>query len=335
MDIQRPYLVFLGDAADQAAAKVGYGIVKWRPGWCIGQVRLPDCNANLDLPDMSLEEGARAGARTLVIGVANRGGRIAESWRPHIRKAVELGMDVASGLHHKLADVPGLGELAREHGRRLIDVRHATEDYPVAEGIDRPGKRVLTVGTDCSIGKMFTSLAIEQEMKRRGMKADFRATGQTGIFIAGGGVPLDAVVADFIAGAAESLTPANDPDHWDIVEGQGSLFHLSFSGVSLGLLHGTRPHALVMCHMPERAHMRGLPGVPLPGLKHCIAVTEQMAAIVSPGCRVAGIALNSAALEDRAARDLAKKLSDETGLPAVDAYRHGAGPLVDALAAAV
>ncbi len=335
MDIKRPYLVFLGDAADQAAAKVGYGIVKWRPGWCIGQLRLPGCNADLDLPDMTLEAGVKAGARTLVIGVANRGGLIAESWRPHIRKAVELGLDVASGLHHRLTQVPGLAELAREHGRQLIDVRHPATAYPVAEGADRPGKRVLTVGTDCSIGKMFTSLAIEREMKQRGMKVDFRATGQTGIFIAGSGAPLDAVVADFIAGAAETLTPANDPDHWDIVEGQGSLFHLSFSGVSLGLLHGTRPHALIMCHMAGRDHMRGLPRVPLPSLKRCIAVTEQMAQIVSPGCRVAGIALNSAALDDRAARDMAKALADETGLPAVDAYRHGAGPLVDALVAAV
>lgn len=331
MEIKHPYLMFLGDAPDQLAAKVANGVAKWRPEWCVAQLRLDGCQADLGLTDMSLEEAAEAGCKTLVIGVANRGGVISATWIDALMKALDLGMDIASGLHNRLADIPELAEKAEKLGRQLFDVRHPTEDFDVAKGSRRPGKRVLGVGTDCSVGKMFTALAVEKSMKERGMKCSFRATGQTGIFIAGDGVSVDAVVADFISGATEKLTPANDEDHWDVVEGQGSLFHASFAGVSLGLLHGAQPDALILCHVAERDHMRGLPDFDLPAIKDTIEVNERMGRMVNPNCKVVGISVNTSMLGDEEATAYLQKLEAEFGMPAVDAFRHGADRLVDAL----
>ncbi len=331
MQIENPYLMFLGDAADDLAAKVANGVAKWRPDWCKGQLRLPGCNADLGLTDMTLEEAKAAGCKTVIVGVANRGGVIPQSWLSTLEKALVMGFDIASGLHNRLTDIDTLSSLAAEHGRKLFDVRHPTETFDVAKGSKRPGLRLLTVGTDCSVGKMFTSLAIDKTMRERGMKASFRATGQTGIFIAGGGVSVDAVIADFISGATEKLCPANDPDHWDVVEGQGSLFHASFAGVSLGLLHGAQADALVMCHEPTRSHMRGLPDFALPSLKECIAVNEQMGRLVNPACRVIGISVNTSGLPKERQDDYLESVEREIGLPTVDAFRQGAGRLVDAL----
>jgi len=331
MNIRHPYLMFLGDAPDQLTAKVADGVAKWRPDWCMGQFRLPGCQADLGLPDMTLEQARAAGAETLVVGVANRGGVLDDGWIGSMRTALDLGYDIASGLHVRLAETPPLPAVAAEKGRQLFDVRHPNEVFEVGTGRRRTGKRLLTVGTDCSVGKMFTSLAIEREMLARGMKADFRATGQTGIFIAGDGVSVDAVVADFISGAAETLSPDNEPDHWDVVEGQGSLFHASFAGVSLGLTHGSQPDAMVMCHALDRTHMRGLPGVPLPGLGVCIALNEATARLTNPDSSVIGVSVNTAGLDDDAATAALARIEDETGLPTVDAYRQGAARLVDAL----
>ena len=197
MAIKHPYLLFLGDAHDQLAAKTADGVAFWRSEWCLGQFRLPGCKADLKLPDMSVEAAAAAGAKTLMVGVANRGGVVAESWIPVLTRSLERGLDLAAGLHRRLADVPALKATAERLGRSIFDVRHPTQEFHVASGKPRSGKRLLTVGTDCSIGKMFTSLAFERELRKRGAKADFRATGQTGILIAGEGVSVDAVVADF------------------------------------------------------------------------------------------------------------------------------------------
>ncbi len=331
MSIKQPYLMFLGDAPDQLAAKVASGVQMWRPDVCLGQYRLPGCQADLGLPDMTIAEAKAAGVETVVVGVANRGGVIPDSWRKSLVEAIEAGLDIASGLHTRLADIPEIAEAAADHGRALFDVRHPTRAFEVGHGERTPGKRLLTVGTDCSIGKMFTSLAIEKEMRARAMKVDFRATGQTGIFIVGDGVSVDAVVADFISGATEWLCPPNEPDHWDVIEGQGSLFHASFAGVSLGLLHGARADALVLCHEPTRTHMRGLPNHALPDLKAAIALNEQCGRLTNPDCRVVGVSVNTAALAEGDARACLDAVAEETGLPTVDAYRFGAGPLVDAL----
>jgi len=244
---------------------------------------------------------------------------------------MELGMDLASGLHHRLTDIPALRETATRLGRQIADVRHPTREFAIGNGIKRPGKRLLTVGTDCSIGKMFTALALEKEMRRRGLNADFRATGQTGILIAGDGVSIDAVVSDFVAGAVEWLSPANDPDHWDLIEGQGSLFHASYSGVTLSLIHGAQPDALVMCHEPTRAHMRGLPNYPLPDLKLCIERNVEAAQLTNPAARCVGISVNSGALEAGTARDYLRQTEDQLGLPCVDPVRTGVGAIVDRL----
>ncbi|HUN47246.1 MAG TPA: N-acetyltransferase DgcN [Stellaceae bacterium] len=330
--LKTPYLLFLGDAHDALAAKTAAGVAYWRPESCVGQLRLPGCKADLKLPDKTVEAAAKEGAKTLVVGVANRGGVINENWIPVLVQALESGMDLASGLHRRLTEVPALKAAAERHGREIHDVRHPTREFEVANGKPRSGKRLLTVGTDCSIGKMFTSLALEREMRRRKMKADFRATGQTGILIAGDGISVDAVVADFISGSVEWLAPANEPDHWDLIEGQGSLFHASYAGVSMGLLHGAQPTALVMCHEPTRTHMRGLPHYPLPPLKTCIEVNLQAARLTSPEVAMVGIAINTSALDGAAAEKLLKQTADQFGLPCVDPVRTGVGPIVDRIA---
>ncbi len=331
MKIQHPYLLFLGDAPDQLAAKTAQGIAQWRPEWCLGQLRLAGCNADLGLRDMTLDEAADAGVRTLVVGVANRGGVISDSWVTVLEAAMILGMDLAAGLHNRLADVPVLKAAAEQHGRQLFDVRHPTQTFSVANGKKRPGRRLLTVGTDCSVGKMYTSLAIERELQARKRKAHFRATGQTGIFIAGEGVSVDAVIADFISGAVEWLSPANDPDHWDIVEGQGSLFHASYAGVSTGLLHGAQPDAMVLCHEPTRDHMRGLPDYPLPSLKACLEANLAVARLTNPETRFVGVAINTSDMSEGAAEPYLRSVEEELGLPTVDPLRDGVATIVDRL----
>jgi uncharacterized NAD-dependent epimerase/dehydratase family protein len=328
MSIEHPYLLFLGDAADQLAAKTAQGIAHWRPDWCLGQLRLPGCNADLGLADLSLEQAVEAGARTLVIGVANRGGVISEAWVAVLEQALRLGMDLAAGLHNRLADVPSLAATAEQHGRRLFDVRHPTREFEVANGRKRAGKRLLTVGTDCSVGKMYASLALEKEMRTQGLNADFRATGQTGILIAGDGISVDAVVADFIAGSIEWLAPANDPDHWDVIEGQGSLFHASFAGVSLGLMHGAQADALVLCHEPTRSHMRGLPDYALPGLKDCLEANLAAARLTNPAVAAVGVAVNTSQMAEGTAGGLLRQIEDDLGLPATDPFKDGVAPIV-------
>lgn len=331
--LKPPYVLFVGDARDQLAAKTAVGVHYWRPQMCIGQIRLDGCRASLELPVMTVADACAAGARTLIVGLANAGGTISESWLPTLTEALAAGLHLASGLHQRLTDIPSLCAAAAASGRKLIDVRHPRQAFAVGTGARRSGRRLLTVGTDCSVGKMYTALAIERELHKRGIAADFRATGQTGIFIAGGGVSVDAVVADFISGAVEELAPANAPDHWDIIEGQGSLFHPSFAGVSLGLLHGAQAEALVMCHEPTRTHMRGLPHQPMPALNDCIAANEAAARLTQPDARCIGVAVNTSGLTAAAAADTLERLADASGLPCVDPVAGSVAPLVERLLA--
>lgn len=330
--IETPYLLFLGDASDQLAAKVAQGIKDWRPENAVGQFRMPGCKADVGLQDMTLEEAKAAGAKTVVIGVANRGGYISAEWRAVLVEALEAGFDLASGLHNLLRDTPDLMAAAQVNGRTLHDVREPTVTYPIANGVRRSGKRMLAVGTDCSAGKMYTALAVDAEMRARGMKSTFRATGQTGILITGSGVPLDAVVADFMAGSVEYLTPDNDADHWDIIEGQGSLFHVSYSGVTLALIHGGQPDALIICHEPTRTHMRGLPGYALPSIEAVRDMALQLAQVPNPDCKVVGVSINTQHLSEEEAMSYCAEVEARLGLPTVDPFRHGAARLVDAMA---
>jgi len=329
--IQTPYLLFLGDAPDPLAAKVAQGIRDWRPDFAIAQYRMDGCNADLRLPDMTLAEARAVGAKTLVIGVANRGGVISQAWNDVLIEAIRMGFDIASGLHNLLRNERSLVAAAQTNGCTLHDVRVPNSSYPIASGAKRSGKRCLAVGTDCSVGKMYTGIAMEREMRERGLNADFRATGQTGILITGSGVPLDAVIADFMAGAVEYITPDNDADHWDIIEGQGSLFHASYSGVTMALIHGGQPDALILCHEPTRPHMRGLPGFALPTLATLRDMAEQIGRVVNPACRAVAISVNTKAMGEQEALQYLSTIEAEMGLPAVDPYRDGAGRLVDAL----
>ncbi len=330
--MEPPFLLFLGDVADQLAAKTAHGIKDWRPERCFGQLRLPGCKADLGIQDVSVAQAKEAGCRTMIVGVANSGGFMADHWVAPIVQAIEAGMDIASGLHQRLGDVPAIAEAAGRCGVRLFDVRHPTQRFATATGVKRSGKRVLTVGTDCSCGKKYTALALEKEMRARGMKATFRGTGQTGIMISGDGVAIDAVVADFISGAVEWLSPANEPDHWDVIEGQGSLFHPAFAGVTLGLLHGAQPDALVLCHEPTRTHMRGLRHQPLPGLRECLDACLLAARLTNKGVTAVGIAVNTARLDAGERDAYLTRVSEEMGLPAVDPIVTGVGPIVDRLA---
>ncbi len=328
---EAPYLLFLGDAQDLLSIKGCTGVKIWRPEKARAQIRLEGCTQDLDIPDMTPAEAVEAGCKTMVIGVANAGGFIPDGWAGRIVDALEAGLDVMSGMHSRLSDISRIAEAARGNGRHLFDVRQPAQEFKVGKGYKREGKRVLTVGTDCSLGKMFTSLALEKEMLARNMNVSFRATGQSGIFIAGEGVAIDAVVADFIAGATEWLAPENEPDHWDIVEGQGSLFHPSFAGVSLGLLHGSQPDALVMCHEPVREHMRGIPGRALPSLEECIEANERAAHLTNPAAKVIGISINSSDMSEEAANDYMEATAKRLGMPCVDSLRTGVGPIIDEL----
>ena len=331
--IETPYLLFLGDAPDMLAAKVAIGIRDWRPDNAVGQLRLPGCGADLGLSDMTLEEARAAGAKTLVIGVANRGGVISKEWKKVLVAALEEGFDLAAGLHNLLRNEPDLVAVAEATGRSLHDVRVPEVDYPIADGKKRRGKRCLPVGTDCSVSKMYTAIAMEREMHARNMKATFRATGQTGILITGDGVPLDAVIADFMAGSVEWLTPDNDEDHWDLIEGQGSLFHVSYSGVTMALIHGGQPDALILCHEPTRAQMRGLPDYTPPSLEELRDTALPLARIANSGCVVAGVSVNTQHMSEEDAKAYLAEIESSMDLPATDPYRFGPGKLVDALAA--
>ncbi len=318
-----PYLLFLGDATEPAFAKTAFGLRDWIPERCVGEWACAEATVSTGLPRLGPSAARARGARGLVIGVANVGGVIGGRWVPLLVEALEAGLDIVSGLHARLADVPQLAAAAARCGRRLIDVRIPPPQIPIATGRKRSGKRLLTVGTDCALGKKYSALAITRALAARGRAVDFRATGQTGILIAGAGMPMDAVVADFEAGAAEILSPDAAPDHWDVIEGQGSLLHPAYAAVSLGLLHGSQPDVFVVCHHPGRERVLGYPDYPLPGITETIDVNVQLGRRTNPAIRCAGVCLNTSQLEARAAHDLLARESGRLGLPVADPMRPG------------
>lgn len=333
LELKTPYLLFIGHATDPLSIKMAKSAADWSPEKCLGEVRSPGCTVTTGLPAITIAEGIAAGARSLVLGFANSGGHLDEQWLPMIHEAIDAGLDIISGLHDRLNAHEQLVAAAQRKNVRLLDIRHPTKRLKTGKGYRREGKRLLTVGTDCSVGKMYTSLSLTREMQQRGMSVTFRATGQSGILVAGEGIAVDCVVADFIAGAVEELAPANTAEHWDIIEGQGSLFHPAFAGVSLGLLHGAQADALVVCHALGRSSMRAIDNRPLPSLAETIALNEQMARVTNPNAKVIGIAVNTSALGDEEAKAYCRKVAAEFGLPCVDPIRHGVAPLVDKLEA--
>lgn len=327
--IKTPYLLYLGSSNDPLSVKTAQGIMTWRPELVIGEAASLDMRGSVGAERMSIEEGAKRGAQTLIIGYANGGGYIDPDHLPDILRAIELGMDVASGMHHPLQSHHAIEDAAKRCNVALHNVRLVERDLPIGTGQKRAGNRLLSVGTDCSVGKMYVALAIHREMQARNIKSDFRATGQTGILIDGAGISVDAVIADFISGSVEVLSPARLDEGWDIIEGQGSLFHPAYAGVSLGLLHGAQPDRLAMCHEPDRPHMRNIPDRVLPDLQECIEANLRAARLVNSNVKMAGVALNTRLMDAATAKRACDVVEDETGLPCQDPLRHGVGKIVD------
>jgi uncharacterized NAD-dependent epimerase/dehydratase family protein len=331
-DLPQPYLLFLGDTTEPSYAKTAFGLRDWAGEHCVGEWSCGGATVTTGLPRLTPKEARARGARALVIGVANSGGVISDSWMPALIEALESGLDVISGMHMKLNDTPQLKSVAERRGRRLIDVRTPPLDIPIASGRKRSGKRLLTVGTDCALGKKYSALSLARAFAQRGVAVDFRATGQTGIMISGGGIPMDAVVADFAAGAAEMLSPDASPQHWDVIEGQGSLFHPAYAGVSLALLHGSQPDVIIVCHEPGREIVLGHPGYFLPTIEETIDLNLRLGRLTNKAIRCGGISLNTSGLSDQAARQLLAGESRRLRLPVADPMRGGAEfeSLVDA-----
>lgn len=331
MSIAQPYLLFLGDVTDPIAAKTARGIALWRPNSCVGQLRLTPETVSLGLSDLTLEQAKQQGAKTLVIGTANAGGVIPSNWQQTLTTAAKMGFEIASGMHSRLSDITELAMLESQGTTKLHDVRHYDAALDVGNGKQRQGKRVLTVGTDCSVGKMFTALALEKSLKQVGVDAQFKATGQTGILINGSGISIDAVVADFISGAVEAISPDFTDHDWDIIEGQGSLFNPSFAGVSLGLLHGAQADALVLCHEIGRPHIRHLPHCQLPSIEATIEANLAAAHLTNANAKLAGISLNTSSLNEEEAKTLCADWQEQSNVPVTDPVRFGIDSIAEQL----
>ena len=330
-NLRKPYLLFLGDVTLKSDAKTGFGLRDWCPADVIGEWALPQATVSLGLPVVTPAEGAGRGAGSMLIGVAPVGGQLPPAWVPALVQALDAGLDIVSGMHTRLESCPALASAAARSGARLVNVRHSDLPLPTGTGRKRSGQRVLTVGTDCALGKKYTALALARALQALGAKASFRASGQTGIMIAGEGIAIDAVVADFISGAAELLSPDNTTDHWDVIEGQGALFHPAYAGVTLGLLHGSQPDAIVLCHDPSRSTIEDYPHIPLPSLQEAIRRYVEAAQLTNPSVRCVGVAINSSSLDDTAWARYRHAVADELGLPVCDPMRGG----VDAIARAL
>ena len=322
--LPRPYLLFLGETLEPGYAKTAMGLRDWARDNCVGELAYRPHGVTTGLPRLTAAEAVKRGARSLVIGVASAGGSIDRKWIPSLVEALRAGLDIVSGMHDPLESVPELKHAAIRQARQLINVRTPPRRIPVGSGRRRSGKRLLTVGTDCAVGKKYTALTLARAFSGRGLDASFRATGQTGIMIAGSGIPIDAVVSDFAAGAAEMLSPDASPGHWDVIEGQGSLFHPAYSGVSLALLHGSQPDVIVLCHNPSRTAVLGCPDHALPSLDEALELNLRLGARTNPGIRCGGICLNTSQLSDEEAQRLLDRESASMNIPVADPMRGGA-----------
>jgi uncharacterized NAD-dependent epimerase/dehydratase family protein len=339
--VKRLLVLAEGKSADPHYGKTARGVIEYGPHPVVAVVDSTQAGTSLSGTPVvgTVEEGLTAGERptTALVGVAVAGGRLPAEWRTIIRACIEAGLDVESGMHEFLADDPEFAALARDHGVELRDVRKPPDDLSVSTGanLEHDATVVLTVGSDCAIGKKTVAIELDREARRRGLRSVFVPTGQTGIMIAGWGIAVDAVVSDFLSGAAERLV-VEGATRGDLlfVEGQGSLVHPQFSGVTLGLYHGSAPHALVLCHAAGQTEIEGCPGHAIPPLGELIALHERLALPARPA-RVAAIALNTRPLDEEEARRAIEAAREETGLPADDPVRFGPGGLLDAVLAVV
>ncbi|MDG1857902.1 MAG: DUF1611 domain-containing protein [Emcibacteraceae bacterium] len=329
IEITPPYLIFVGEETEPTYAKTGAGLIEWRPELCLGQIGINGGGLPMDVPHMTVAEAVSGGVKTLVIGTASVGGGLPDEWLDLIIEAIDAGLDVVAGVHKLLNDNSRLVAAAEKSGARLIDVRIPPADIPVASGKKRSGKRILMVGTDCAIGKKYTALAVEQDMKSAGLNATFRASGQTGIMIAGKGIPIDCVVGDFTSGAAELLSPDNTDDHWDVIEGQGGIYHPGYSAVSMGLLVGSQPDAFIVCHQAGRTHIEEWNNFILPTIGQVIDRTVSIGEQVNPAIRCVGVSVNTSSFNDDEREKYLSDLALETGLPCVDPLKGGTGPIIE------
>lgn len=260
--MKKPYLVFLGDATELKQAKVAAGVIEWRPDLCVGQIALEGCTLDFGIPNLTLEEAYhRCGARTLIIGISPYTTTLPSHYQGFLCDAIAQGYDIGNPLHAELPSA--VQQVAAEYGQTIHNFRHRSADYPKGNGLKRSGLRLLTVGTDCAIGKKFTAVSLSRSLQEMNVPSTFRSTGQTGYLISESGINNDTIQADFLSGAAEWLSPANDPFHWDLIEGQGALSHPSFAAGALSLIHGSQPDLIVMCTEPNREFQRGTTVAPI------------------------------------------------------------------------
>jgi uncharacterized NAD-dependent epimerase/dehydratase family protein len=334
------YLILAeGQSHDPHYGKTMRGVVRYRPHPVVAILDSKRAGKTYEgLPIVAaVADALPYEPTTALVGVAVAGGRLPPEWRGILRASIEAGLDLEAGMHEFLADDPELAELAARHGVELRDLRRPPADLSVPTGanLSHDARVVLTVGSDCAIGKKTVALELDREARKRGLRSVFVPTGQTGIAIAGWGIAVDAVVADFLAGAAERLV-VEGASRGDLlwVEGQGSLVHPQFSGVTLGLFHGSAPHALVLCHAAGATEIEGCPGHAIPALAELIDLHERMALPARPA-KVVAVALNTSAVDEADARRAVEATEGETGLPADDPVRFGAARLVDAVLAGV
>ena len=329
VEIRAPYILFVGGESRPPFAKSAFGLVHWRPELCIGQMRLSADAIDLGLQDVQPESVAAIGARSVLIGTASIGGAFPPDWIAPLARTARDGVDVVAGLHTPLSDVKELVRAAEASGARLVDVRIPPPDLPVGTGRKRTGRRILTVGTDCAVGKKYTALQLEVDMRRRGAAVDFRATGQTGIMIAGRGLAVDAVVADFLSGAAEALSPDAPADHWDVIEGQGAIFHPGYAAVTHGLLIGSQPDGFVVCHELGRKTFSGWDDFPLPSIGDVIERTVEIGRLTNPDIACIGISVNTSAVSEVEADAYLQELAETHDLPCIDPIRKGTSAIAD------
>ncbi len=336
---EKRYLILAeGRSGDPHYGKTARGVIRYAPDPSVVVVDSTRPGETLDgVPVVgTVQEALAYEPTTALVGVATQGGRFPPEWRELLKASIEAGLDVENGLHEFLSDDPELSELARKHDVELRDLRKPPADLnvPTGENLTIPSKIALTVGSDCAIGKKTVAYELDLEARSRGLKSVFVPTGQTGIAIAGWGIAVDAVVSDFLAGASERLVVEGYERGGELlfVEGQGSLAHPAYSGVTLGLIHGSAPHAFVLCHRAGSTEVEGYPGYPLPSLSELVELHEEIALQLRPA-RVACIALNTAHLGEEQARAAIAEATSETGLPADDPVRFGAGSLLDAVLA--
>jgi uncharacterized NAD-dependent epimerase/dehydratase family protein len=325
-----------GRSDDPHFGKTARGVLRYRPQDVVAVLDSSRAGTELEGKPVvgSVEDALRYAPTVALVGVATQGGRFPPAWRELLQDSIRAGLDVESGLHEFISDDPDLAALARAHGVELRDLRKPPPglNVPTGANLTHDATTILTVGSDCAIGKMTVSLELDREARRRGVRSEFVPTGQTGIAIAGWGMSVDAVVADFIAGAAERLVLDGVERGGEVlfVEGQGSLLHPAYSGVTLGLLHGSAPHAYVLCHMAGERVVDGDARFPIPPLSQLVDLHERIS-LLPRRATVAAIALNTRLLDDEAARRAVAETEAETGLPADDPVRFGAAKLVDAL----